>query len=54
MFTTEEKWSAVGSFATTVMKRLREEKPERRKKRRLTTTVPRNKEKTKNVEELNN
>ena len=39
MLATEQKWSAVSSFATAVMKRLREE--ECRKTRRPTTTVPR-------------
>ena len=42
MFGTEQDWSVVSSFATAVMKRLREEEQERRKARRSTTTVPRN------------
>ena len=41
MLATEQKWSAVSSFATAVMKRLREEEQERRKARRP-ITVPRN------------
>ena len=44
MLATEQKWSAVSSFAITVMKRLREEEQERRKTRRPTPTVPRNKQ----------
>ena len=44
MLTTKEKWSDISNFATTVMKRLREEEQERRKTRRPTKTGPRNKQ----------
>ena len=52
MLTTKKKWSKISSFATTVMKRLREEEHERRGDQQQRIPV-RSKEKSENAEELN-